>query len=315
MFDIPIVLFLEYFRQISGGIFDKFFLTCSYFGLLPTILLLISIVYWCFDKKLGEYLLISLSFTRILNAFIKVDACVYRPWIVDSNIHPLKEALPDATGYSFTSGHATSATILFCGIPIKRKNISKALKIVFILCLILICFSRCYVGVHTLTDIVFGIIFSLIILIIVKKVFDKYEDKQNFDLIILGVGIISSILLIIYSTFKGYPMDYDSAGKLIVDPTKMALESFKNAGFSIGILLSWVIERRFIKFSTEGNLESKVLRVLVGFIGFEILLTVIVPFVGTLFSKQIGNFITYFLFPVYVIILVPLFIKFFKNRG
>ena len=205
--------------------------------------------------------------------------------------------------------HATSATILFCGIPITRKNISKALKIVFILCLILICFSRCYVGVHTLTDILFGIIFSLIVLIIFKKVFDKYEDKPNFDLIILGVGIIYSILLIIYSTFKGYPMDYDSAGKLIVDPTKMGLESFKNAGFSIGILLSWVIERRFIKFSSEGNLESKVLRVLVGFIGFEIILTVIAPFVGTLFSKQIGNFITYFLFPVYVIILVPLFLN------
>ena len=197
----------------------------------------------------------------------------------------------------------------------KKRNISKALKIVLILCLILICLSRCYLGVHTPLDVVFGVLFSLIVLIIFKKVFDKYEDKPNFDLIILGVGIISSILLIIYSTFKGYPMDYDSAGKLIVDPTKMALDSFKNAGFSIGILLSWVIERRFIKFSVEGNLESKVLRALVGFIGFEILLTVISPLVVTLFSKQVGNFISYFLFPVYCIILIPFFTKYFQNRG
>ena len=121
MLGIEVLLFLENFRQISGGIFDNFFVTCSYFGLFPMILLLISFIYWCFDKKLGEYLLVSLSFTRIVNGFIKIGACVYRPWILNPNLHPLKEAMAEATGYSFTSGHTTSATILFCGIPIKKE--------------------------------------------------------------------------------------------------------------------------------------------------------------------------------------------------
>lgn len=184
----------------------------------------------------------------------------------------------------------------------------------FLVCLVLICFSRIYEGVHTVLDLVFGIIFTLIILIIFKKVFEKYENKANFDLMILAAGIIVSILLIIYSTFKGYPMDYDNAGKLIVDPAKMALESFKNAGFSIGILISWVIERRYIKFSTEGTLEDKITRVLIAFIGFELLYTVIAPNVMGLLSKEVGNFVIFFLFPLYVIVLVPFFIKWFQKK-
>ena len=109
-------------------------------------------------------------------------------------------------------------------------------------------------------------------------------------------------------------MDYDAAGKLIVDPAKMALESFKNAGFSIGILLSWVIERRFINFSTDGSVDSKIARIIGGAIGLELLYYFIGPNIAPLFAKQVGSFIVYFIFPVYFIVVVPFFIKFFQNR-
>lgn len=118
-----VLLIIQSLRQASGGLFDSFFLTCTYFGLLPNILMLIGIVYWCYDKKLGEYLLVSFSFARLADAFVKIAACIYRPWVIDPNIHPMEEALEDATGYSFPSGHATSATTLFCGIPLYKKDI------------------------------------------------------------------------------------------------------------------------------------------------------------------------------------------------
>ena len=307
------LLFIQFLREASGGLFDQFFLTVTYFGNLPIILFFIAVIYWCFDKELGEYLLVSMSFARIVDAFAKVAACIYRPWVIDPKIHPLEETLADATGYSFPSGHATSSTVLFAGVLLKKKNIVTSLKVLLIVSFLLICFSRLYAGVHSVLDMVFGFIFSLIVLIIVGKVFDKYGDHPNFDLMVLGAGIIFSILLIIYSTFKAYPMDYDSAGKLIVDPAKMALESFKNAGFSIGILLSWVIERRFINFSTEGSVDSKIARIIGGLIGLELLYYVIGPNI-TLFSKQISSFIVFFIFPVYLIVIVPLFIKFLQKR-
>ena len=108
--------------------------------------------------------------------------------MANSDIHPYEKALESSTGYSFPSGHVTSATILFIGSIIKG-NITKGLQFLFIFCLVLMSFTRCYFGVHYLTDVVGAFIISLIILFVVGKLFDKLEDNPNFDLIIVGAGI------------------------------------------------------------------------------------------------------------------------------
>ena len=274
-------------------------MSCTDFGNLPIILFLIGAIYWCWDKKLGEYLLISLAFTRIINSFIKLTACVYRPWVADSRIHPFEGALDDATGYSLPSGHANSSGILFLGTLLKG-NLTKGLKVFPVICLFLIAFSRCYLGVHSLLDIIVALVVALVTLILVGKLFEKFEDMPNFDLILLALGIIFSILLIAYTSFKGYPMDYDAAGKLIVDPVKMAIDAYKDVGFCMGILISWVIERRFIKFSCEGPIERRILRVSAAYVGYLILMNIIYPLVKSSFSPQIANLINFSMFPVFI---------------
>lgn len=149
----------------------------------------------------------------------------------------------------------------------------------------------------------------------VGKVFDKLEDNPNFDLIILGAGILLSILLLAYATFKSYPMDYDSAGKLIVNPAKMILEVYKDIGFTLGILVSWVIERRFIKFSSDGPLDRKFLRIGGAYVGYMVLMQVLYPLIKSSFNPQMANFLSFSMFPVYVILVIPAIIKFFQNRN
>ena len=314
MFTTAFLLFLQGIRESVGGPFNSFFMSCTDFGNLPIILFLIAILYWAYDKKLGEYLLVSLSFTRIANSFSKLTACVYRPWVADSNVHPYEKALEASTGYSFPSGHVSSATILFVGSFLKA-NITKGLKFFFIFCLVLIAFTRCYFGVHYLTDVIGAFIISLIVLFVVAKLFDKFEDNPNFDLIILGAGILLSVILLAYATFKSYPMDYDSAGKLIVNPAKMAVDAYKDVGFTLGILVSWVIERRFIKFSSDGPLDRKFLRIGGAYVGYMVLMQVLYPLIKSSFDPQIANLLTFAMFPVYVILVIPAIIKFFQNRN
>ena len=258
--------------------------------------------------------MVSFAFSRILNSFVKLTACVYRPWVDDSRIHPFEGALEDATGYSLPSGHATSSGILFLGTLFKG-NFTKGLKIFSIIALFLICFSRVYLGVHSLLDIVVGLIVALVPLFIVSKIFDKYEDNPNLDLILLACGIVLSVLLIAYATFKAYPMDYDAAGKLIVDPVKMALEAYKDVGFCMGILISWVIERRFINFSCEGPIDRRILRVSGAYVGYLILMNILYPLIKSSFVPQIVNLINFFMFPCFVVLIVPAVIKFFQNRN
>ena len=111
---------------------------------------------------------------------------------------------------------------------------------------------------------------------------------------------------------KSYPLDYDAAGKLIVDPVILTIDTFKYAGFAVGIFFSWPIERRFIKFTTDGTLETKVLRFICGFIGLQFIINVILPLIG---ETHLGGFLQYFIIMVFVIIIYPIIFKFFESRN
>ena len=164
-------------------------------------------------------------------------------------------------------------------------------------------------------DIIVGLIIAFVSLWIIGKLFDKMEDNPNFDLMLLAAGIVFSILLIAYATLKSYPMDYNATGKLVVEPAKMALEAYKDTGFCIGILISWVIERRFIKFSCEGPIERRFLRIGGAYVGYLILMNILYPLIKSSFNPQIANFLNFFMFPFFVILIVPAIIKFFQNRN
>lgn len=159
---------------------------------------------------------------------------------------------------------------------------------------------------------IFAIIFTLIVLVVFSKLFDNLENNPNLDILISVIGIIISILVVIYSLTKSYPLDYDAAGKLIVDPAILTIDTFKYAGFAVGIFFSWPIERRFIKFLTAGTVETKVLRFICGFIGLEFIINVILPLIG---ETPIGGFIQYFLIMVFVMLIYPIIFKFFENRA
>ena len=73
------------------------------------------------DKKLGKYLFISFAGSNLIASFAKMFACINRPWILDSRVQPVKDALPSAQGYSFTSGHTTNGTVIFAGTALRKK--------------------------------------------------------------------------------------------------------------------------------------------------------------------------------------------------
>ena len=262
------------------------------------------------NKKLGEYLFVSQAGADLVNGLAKITACVYRPWVLDSRVKPLEEAFHGATGYSFPSGHTTVATNLFFG-SVLRGNFSKGLNIALLACLFLICFSRNYVGVHTVLDVICGFILTVIVLLIFSKLFDKLEEKPNLDIVISAIGILVSILIVIYALTKSYPMDYDAAGKLLVDPAKLMLDTFRNAGLAIATFISWPIERRFIKFSSDGSLEDRALRFICGFVALEFIINVIMPLFG---ETPLEAFLEFFVLILFVMLIYPAIIKFFQNR-
>ena len=62
IFTTAFLLFLQGIRESIGAPLNTFFMNFTDFGNLPIILFFIAVIYWSYDKKLGEYLLVHCHF-------------------------------------------------------------------------------------------------------------------------------------------------------------------------------------------------------------------------------------------------------------
>lgn len=262
--DMDYLLWLQSLRQTLGIYADLFFNFISFIGIAAVGM--IAYIYWCRDKQKGKYLLASFMIGDSLNSTLKDTICAYRPWKRDPRIIPSSMALPTAGGYSCPSGHTLTATTVFGGTALQNR-FNKKLKWGMILVIVLIGFSRNYLGVHTPQDVLLAFGEGILILFLVQKLFDWYPKKQRNDTAILCIGLMIVAVLIVYTLCKSYPLTYDAGGALVVDPAAMQADAMKSYGMFSGTLLGWYFEKKYVNFSTD-NMSGKkqILRLTVGLI-------------------------------------------------
>ena len=139
--------------------------------------------------------------------------------------------------------------------------------VIFIL---LMGFSRNFLGVHTPQDVLFGLLIAIIMIALTQAFFnwierwDALEPCHNKDIVVMVIVIVVSIASVAFVMLKPYPMDYVD-GQLLVDPVTMQKGSFEAAGIFAGLAIAWVLERRFVDFSTEGlDMRMRIIRFVVG---------------------------------------------------
>ena len=266
-FQIKYLLLLQNFREVTHGIFDWLLAHVTCCGEWLLAFLTISFVYWIVDKKCGIYLAFNYFLGILINQFIKITACIYRPWVLDSRIHPTASAMKMATGYSFPSGHTAIATSIWGGLAVKFWN-NKVLRYSFICLVLLVGFSRNYLLVHTPQDVVVSLILGIFILWGNLKLLDWIDKGKNRDWVVFGAVLFVCTVLIAYTELKHYPIDYFN-GKILVDPLKMTRDSYPKVYMIIGAFLGWILDRKFINFETiKGSIYYRVAMFLVG--GFVI---------------------------------------------
>ena len=114
--------FLYWLEGIRVPILNEFMLAITTLGEETAFLVLAMIVFWCVDKKRG-YLLMSVGFIGTMaNQFMKLWFRVPRPWVLDEKFTILEQAREAASGYSFPSGHTTSAVGTFGSIAASDKR-------------------------------------------------------------------------------------------------------------------------------------------------------------------------------------------------
>ena len=302
--DISILLALQDFRNGAGAFLADFLSKMTFLGELNTAIVIMAIIYWAVSKDFGAYLLMGWSGNRLVNGVLKVTACAYRPWIRDARIVPYGNSMTTATGYSFPSGHTMNAATVFGGGAV-RKDMPRALRLALGATVVLVAFSRNYLGVHTPQDTLVGLLAGLLVMGATFKLMRWVQAHPEKDVLVAGIGVALGVAVAAYAALKGYPADYDAEGKLLVDGAKMANDTFKGVGWCCAFLVGWVLERRFVGFSTEVSMARRVTRVATGLLGYYAVSLIAVPFVKGLLPGAAGSVASCFVQIFYVAFLFP----------
>lgn len=306
--DIQYLLFLQNMRVATGGVFDEFFngLSKVAVDLLP---FLPFIIFWCVDRKWGYRFLMTFGISELVNGFLKLTVCAYRPWIRSDLIEPAGDSKVAATGYSFPSGHTTDATAVYgttCAWQWKKR---RWLSVLCIVLLALTGFSRNFLGVHTPQDVVVGFASTMAVLLLVGYAQRKIDgDDRKLDILTL-VGIMVVIATLIYIMVKPYPMDYVD-GVLLVDPVRMMNDTFSACGGFTGLLVGSYVERHFIRYEIPSGAKNLPM---LGFVGFLIAFAWREFFAsGTIVAAlggHWGNFTARFILYFFVLAIWPVFLR------
>ncbi|MBR1708639.1 MAG: phosphatase PAP2 family protein [Clostridia bacterium] len=308
--DIQYLLMLQNFRNSIQDAWTPFMEFVSMFA--TTYLILIPVFYyWNRDKRKGLYVLVSYYFCMLLTPLIKLTACVYRPWIRDSRIIPAGDSISTATGYSFPSGHTSTAGPLAGGIAVNewRNKKTRWVSVLFVAFVLLTGFSRNYLGVHTPQDVFVAITLSVLSLIVTAKLFqylDEHPEKEDWFL--LG-GFILCWAGILYITVKRYPMDINAEGKLLVDPQKMMNDGYGDIGKVIGFIIARFVEKKWIRFKPLKSGWKSVVICLLGLIPMVLLKTYLRPVMTAWLGSHWGKLAFSVIYAFYYIALFPLVLK------
>ena len=302
--------FLRILESLRTGVGDFFFSTVTHIGEEVFFLAIAILFYWCISKRQGYYILMTGVVGTVINQWLKIVCRIPRPWILDPNFTPVSDAVAEATGYSFPSGHTQSVTGTFgC---IGRYNKQKWVKISCVVIILLVAFSRMYLGVHTPLDVLTSLMVGAALVFAFHFVFRSEESVNKYMLWLTIGSVIFSIGFIIYVSLLSEG-DFATAADL----ANLA-GAKKNAatltGCLLGLALVYPLDRFVIKFDTKGRWYAQVIKFVIG-VGIVVAIKsgLSKPLVALFGNEYVARSVRYFLIVAFAGGLWPLTFKFFER--
>ena len=297
--------FLYFLEKLRMPGLNEFMLTITRLGEETAFLVLALIFFWCVDKKRG-YLLMGVGFLGTMaNQFLKLLFRVPRPWVLDPDFTILEAAREAAAGYSFPSGHTTSAVATFGSIAATAKH-----KWTMWLCVILaalVGFSRMYIGVHTPADVAVGALTSIALIMLLRKV--PESDRRMGTLVMVMMAAALGLMAFVLACPHWGEVDSHN------------LESgMKNAytmlGCMAGIGCVYRLEKKYVNFTTEAVWWAQILKAV---LGFGLVLAVKeglrAPLEALFGNPYPARLVRYFLIVVVAGLVWPMTFRFFSKLG
>jgi membrane-associated phospholipid phosphatase len=235
------------FRETLPGLGDILLLISQFGGEYIFIGVLLTL-FWAVNKREPIVALYVIVVALLSNYWLKIIIAKERP--PSSNWYPGA----DGSNYSTPSGHSQFSATLYGWFTVKIRK--WWMTLIAVVLTGLIGFSRVYLGVHYLADVLLGWgigIITVITLFYLENPLREFFSRYRYEYLLIGLAIIGFGMTIISSLLP--PPPNDNFGQV--------------GGLTIGIALGLALEHRFVNFSIEtpqGKRWKLALRAIIGFL-------------------------------------------------
>ena len=252
--------FLRLLEGIRLPALDVFFSAITYFGDEIAFMLAAFILFWCVDKRTGYYAFLAGLFGTVANQFLKIACRIPRPWVLDPDFTIVESARAAAAGYSFPSGHTQNVVSTFGAAAVMTRR--KWVRAVCIVLIVLVPFSRMYLGVHTPLDVGIAFVMALALLAALYPAFRSDASmRRSMPWLLAGALVFAGVFL---GYVTGLRADFAPGSE---DASNLA-SAVKNAwtltGALIGLLCVYFLDSRYIRFDVRAVWYAQILKVVLG---------------------------------------------------
>jgi len=225
-------------QQVHGPVLDNIFRIITFMGEEQFYLVLLPLVLWCVDYSFGAVLAVFFMLAESVNFTLKELIQQPRPFDLNPSVK-----LSAAEGYGMPSGHAQLSLVVWIAIADRVKK--TWFWVAAALIILLICFSRIYLGVHFPTDVLGGLIAGGVLLALYfaySTGIEKWVSGLNTGFqLLLVIGLSALFLLPFAST-----------------------DALTGSGAFLGLGLGMICKHRYLPYSVEGPWWQRALRFAIG---------------------------------------------------
>jgi len=248
--------FLYFLEELRMPVLNEMMLLITKLGEETAFLVAAMIVFWCVDKKKGYYVMAVGFLGTMLNQFLKLTFQEPRPWIKDPSFTILEQAREAAAGFSFPSGHSTSAVGTFGALAAISEK--KWIDYICVSICVLVPFSRMYIGVHTPMDVIAGAALAAVLVWMLRPMCYLKTDRPMRDIQGLMLGL--AVTLLLFTMYYPFEMDPDQLHNL----ESGNKNAYTMLGAIAGVMIMYPLETKYVKFETKAVWWAQILKVIGG---------------------------------------------------
>ncbi len=261
------------------------------------------ILFWCFDKRFGYRFLFMYMAGTLINQFLKAIFMIPRPWVIDPDFEIVESARSGASGWSFPSGHTQAAAVMFGSLARRiKKGWAWAAAVVIIL---LVAFSRMYLGVHTLLDVSVSLVLGVLVIAVCEALFKRFGDGLKPYAVMTGVVAALSLGLIVFIALVAG----DNA-----DPGQVK-DACVLFGTAFGLFAGGIVEKRYVGFDTKARWWVQIIKVVLGLAVILGLRVGLKPLFTLISDSPLMDCARYFLMSFIAIAVYPILFKVLAPLG